>query len=440
MPGESRVRAKRTEDDDSGLKPISQSNRNKYGIPQRPTSTVSAPKRDVPPPLPPEPLRPDKVRPSDCLWAFPEEIPLTKNARPVRNAPVVDTQGRLVFYSQNKVVCLDISEDQPQIAWEYATGCHVPGAIVLDKEGCYRFHSLDGFLHCVDSQGRMVYKPCDVGEPLGFAAPIVAPTGDTIICSYEGGLILVDLDGKKQQKPYFRSRTKLDAPGVICGHTLYVGSESGFLFALDLQDTKAVSLWDQVHEVGYTGGFLNTSPAVLQDGTLVVASRDNILQGFGPDGSVLWQCRMPGQMLGSPVVDREGDIYIGCTFSRRLGEPGAFMCCVDGQTLQMRWQYEAGGMIESTPVLGEDHMLYFGDNTGMMYGLSTRRGDVRWSGKFESAIRSAAVIAKPNLLCFTLDDEVLVGVKCESGAMATDNGTGGWPKLGSDLANSGRAR
>ena len=82
----------------------------------------------------------------------------------------------------------------------------------------------------------------------------------------------------------------------------------------------------------------------------------------------------------------------------------------------------------------------FGDNTGMMYGLSTRRGDVRWSGKFEAAIRSAAVIAKPYLLCFTLDDEVLVGVKCESAAMATDNGTGGWPKLGSDWANSGRAR
>lgn len=442
MPGESRTRQKTAEEAHPGLKPISQKHLNPYGVKSGSgaSSVPPIPARRSELELPPEKLRNDMIRPDECLWAFPAQPPLNKTVRPVRNAPVVDTQGRLVFYSQNKVVCLDISEQQPQVAWEYATGCHVPGAIVLDKEGCYRFHSLDGFVHCIDNQGRMVFKPCDAGEPLGFASPIVAPSGDTLICSYEGGLTLVDLDGKKQQKPYFRSRTKLDAPGVVCNHTLYIGSENGFLFALDLEPTKGVSLWDHAHEVGYTGGFLNTSPAVLADGTLVVASRDNILQGFGPDGAVLWQCKMPGQMLGSPVVDREGEIYIGCTFSRRLGEPGAYMVCVDGQTLQVRWQYEAGGMIESTPVLGEDHMLYFGDNTGTMYGLSTRRGDCRWSGKFESAIRSAAVIAKPNVLCFTLDDEVLVGVKCESSGMATDTGSGGWPKLCSDWANSGKAR
>ncbi|MDO4550971.1 MAG: PQQ-binding-like beta-propeller repeat protein, partial [Planctomycetia bacterium] len=381
-------------------------------------------------PEPRKQVRPEMERPERCYWGFPELPPFTCDAKPNRNAPVVDPQGRMVLVSQGRLYALDISRPEPEVVWEYVINSHVPGPIVVDQENQYHIHAADGYLHCITAEGRQSYMPVQVGEPLGYAAPLVDPWGNTLISGYDGGIIRVWPDGKKQSTPYFRCRAKLDSAGVIAGNILYIGSEEGYLFAIGLEDNRGVGLWDQGKEQGYAGGFLNSSPAVTEDGIIVVAARTEKLIGFHPTGEVVFQTNVPGQLLASPVIDMNGNIYAGVSLSTRQGTQGSLVS-VDGKSYKIRWRYQAEDMVESTPVVGDDGMIYFGDNAGWLHAVYPR-GDKRWAIKFEAPIRSAGAIIAPNLLVFSLDDDVVVGVRCES----QDNASGIWPKFGHDLFHS----
>lgn len=382
---------------------------------------------------PPEPrakVRPEMDRPERCYWGFPEVPPYTVDARPMRNAPVVDSAGNLIVVSQGSLFALDVSHGEPDVVWEYILKAHVPGPVVVDADGDYHLHAMDGYLHCVTKDGKQSYMPVQVGEPLGYAAPLVDAWGNTLISDYNGGLIRVSREGRRDSRQYFRCRAKLDSAGIISGNTLYIGSEDGYLFAIDLDDAGGRLLWDQGREVGYAGGFLNSSPAVASDGIIVVSARTERLIGFRSNGEVAWVTHMPGQLLASPVIDANGHIYVGASLSTRQGGQG-YLVCVDGATHKIRWQYQAEDMVESTPVVGDDGTIYFGDNAGWLYALNAH-GDKRWSVKFESSIRSAGTIVAPRLLAFALDDDVLVGVRCESNELADSP----WPKLGRDNFHS----
>ncbi len=398
--------------------------------PQRPSvaQTPERPRYRAPEPRPQ--IRPEMNRPERCYWGFPEQPPFTCDARPMRNAPVVDEKGRMVMVSQGKLFCLDITHPEPEVVWEYLIQSHVPGPIVVDQNGDYHLHAMDGYLHMVTKDGKQSYRPVQVGEPLGYAAPIVDGWGNTLISNYNGGLIRVNSQGQKDSRPYFRSRAKFDSAGVIAGGVLYIGSEDGYLFAIDLDDAGGRSLWDQRKEVGYAGGFLNSSPAIAEDGTIIVATRAERLLGFNSVGEVLWTTYMPGQLLGSPVIDANGNIYVGASMSTRQGNVG-YLVCVDGTSHKIKWQFETEDMIESTPCIGDDGTIYFGNNAGWLYALNSF-GDKRWSAKFEAGIRSAGTIIAPQLLTFALDDDVLVGVRCESQELCEK----GWAKLGHDNFHS----
>jgi outer membrane protein assembly factor BamB len=351
----------------------------------------------------------------------------------MRNAPAVDPSGQFYLCCQDRLVALVEEGEKPKVAWEYVVGSHVPGPVVLAPDGTLRLHSADGFLHAVTPAGKQVYSPAHVGEPLGFAAPVVDAAGNTWISAYEGGLLRVNAEGKLAAKPFYRSRRKLDSTGVVLGGVLYIGSEDGYVFAIPLEAERGENLWNHSADQGYTGGFLNSSPAVSEDGgVIVVAARDETLFGFAPNGGTAWSTKVPGQVLGSPVIDPHGHIYLGVSQFPRGQEGKGFLVCVDGNSHKVRWQYPAAGPVESTPCIGDDEVIYFGDNAGTLHAVDSRGGAL-WTAKVESPSRSAAVILAPERVAFGLDDDTLVVLKCSSKSLANN----GWPKLRRTMEQSG---
>jgi outer membrane protein assembly factor BamB len=262
---------------------------------------------------------------------------------------------------------------------------------------------------------------------------VVDAAGNTYVSAYEGGLIRVDPSGRVPKRGvYFRSRQKLDSAGVIHGGVLSIGSEEGYVFAIRLDDDQGTSLWDHAAGQGCTGWYVHSWPALTADVTLVVAGRDEHLYGFAGDGHLSWRTQMPGQMLGSPVIDRFGHIYIGISQSRRGEQARGGLVCVDGNSHKIRWQYQAAGPVESTPAIGDDDIIYFGDNAGVVHALDSR-GNPQWTAQFHAAVRSAGTIFAPWRLAFGLDDETLVVLECSSSGLSP----GGWPKIGGTLAQCG---
>ncbi len=361
-------------------------------------------------------------------WAFPDHT--TNQA--LLNCPAVDDQGHIFLCTQQKLVALVLQEQQPKVLWEYFLGSHVPGPVVLGSDGNIRLHCNEGYLHCITPDGKQAWTPVEVGEPLGWAAPIVDSSGGTLISAYDGGLIRVDPEGRIPTARFFRSRQKFDSAGIIHEGILYIGSETGYLFALGIDGRRAENLWDQAADSGFTGWFINSSPLVVRGSQIVVAARDEILYGFDLSGRRIWETKVPGLMMGSPVADRNGHLYVGISQTRRGREGRGMLVCVDGNSHRVRWQYDATDMVESTPVLGSDGIIYFGDNAGVIHALDAG-GSAQWTAEIGPAIRSVGTLIAPQRLAFGADDETLVVLKCSSESLDAE----GWPKAGRTLGQSG---
>ena len=364
---------------------------------------------------------------------FPEEPPPEDEAKPLGSAPAVDSAGRIYLHSQGRLFALEEEAGQPEVRWEYVTGSHVPGPVVVSPDGTLRLHCNDGTLHCLSFEGKQIYAPANVGEPLGYAAPVADGDGNTWISALEGGLIKVDADGRiVKPGPYFRSRQKFDAAGIIHRGVLYIGSEDGYVFAVELGDQQGKNLWNHADERGYTGWYIHSAPAMTGDGILVVVGRDEHVYGFAAEGKQAWKTAMPGQLLGSPVIDRHGHIYVGVSQSMRGRQPRGVLICLDGNSHKVRWEYQAAGPVESTPVIGDDDLVYFGDNAGAIHAVDFR-GQGQWTARVETAIRSAGTILAPGRVAFGLDNETVMVLKCSSQRLAE----GGWPKIGGTLGQCG---
>ena len=350
----------------------------------------------------------------------------------MQQPPAVDDQGRIFLHAGGRLVAIEQREGKPEVCWEYVTGSHAPGPVVIAPDGSLRLHCSDGMLHFLTRDGKQINAPEEVGEPLGYAAPVVDAGGATYISAYDGGLIRVGPDGKRQ-KPgsYLRTRQKLDAPGIIHESTLYVGSEEGYIFAVELGERRGRNRWDHSAEVGHAGWYIRAGVAVTDDELLVVAGRDEHLYGFHPDGRTAFRTLMPGQMLGSPVIDRLGHIYVGISQAERGKKPAGLLVCLDGNSHKVRWQYQAAGPVEATPVIGDDDVIYLGDNEGLIHAVDFS-GSGKWTAQVESPVRSAGTIVGPGRVAFGQDNETLIVLECSSKALAV----AGWPKFGRTLANS----
>ncbi len=114
-----------------------------------------------------------------------------------------------------------------------------------------------------------------------------------------------------ENRAFLRSPVQFNSTGILFDKTLYVGGEDQFVHAIDLTKPRGRELWDESENHGRTGWYINSAIAMLSDHTLIVASRDDHLYNFALDGTLRWKVHLPGQALGSPVVDAQNRIYVG---------------------------------------------------------------------------------------------------------------------------------
>ena len=254
--------------------------------------------------------------PGKVMWVYPKQIPgQSYSTAPLRGCPVTLDKNQFAACLGRNLVALEWKTSGLETLWEYDAGGHIPGSPVMGNDGLIRIHSGDGWLHAIDKSGYRDWEPVPVGEPLGWAAPVVDLEGNTYISAYGGGLLKVTGRGNFSNKPFFRTRQKFDSTGLIYQGVLYIGCEDAFVYAIELGGDKGRNVWDQLSDLGKTAWFINSAPALAPDSTIVVAGRDENLYGFHRDGKLAWKLHIPGQMLASPVIGERR--YL------RRGEPGS---------------------------------------------------------------------------------------------------------------------
>jgi outer membrane protein assembly factor BamB len=178
----------------------------------------------------------------------------------------------------------------------------------------------------------------------------------------------------------------LSSPTIGPDGTVYVGSEDGRLFAVDIDGNLR---WTHTADA-----FLYSSPAVSADGnTIFVGSGDGVLYALGRDGSELWSFEttgfglMGGAIFASPAIGIDGTVYLGA-----LNDPNLY--ALDPNDGNVKWirrfehpfdeDYPQTGTVLdwpfASPVVGADGTIYqrllFEPN---LYAIDPNTGSIIWS-------------------------------------------------------------
>lgn len=170
------------------------------------------------------------------------------------------------------------------------------------------------------------------------------------------------------------------SPAVAADGTVYVGSDDGYLYALNPNGRLR---WRY-----HTGAAVESSPAIALDGTVYVGSNDNYVYALNPSGSLKWRFFTIGMVHSSPAIAVDGTIYVNADCIRGYNEQGEAIVSADNPLLYalcpdgtQRWSYTLGtfprGTAHSSPAVGDDGTVYIGTPTGEILALNPD-GSRKW--------------------------------------------------------------
>lgn len=200
-------------------------------------------------------------------------------------------------------------------------------------------------------------------------------------------------------------------PGPVIAQdgSVLAASNGGVLHALDPRTGADRWIFDGG---GSYGVDTSTSPAVLDDGTILWPGPGPALYGLSPAGRLLWTVPREGQVLSPAVVGRTAyvadasgalvayDLPRGSEPRRRwtleIGSPSYSSPAVGadgtvyaasgmrlvavadrGTSARIRWSFRTPSLIEVSPAVGADDTVVIGSNDRDEYGLGPD-GQVRW--------------------------------------------------------------
>jgi outer membrane protein assembly factor BamB len=169
----------------------------------------------------------------------------------------------------------------PVVKWTFQTSGGIYASPVVSRGRIY-VNSADGTLYALNLQGRVLWTS-QVGRHLDGAlhasSPAIGPDGT------------VYLAGCIHCNSYDRS-----AP------------PEGILYAL----TPGGQLkWNLTISNSGEGVDTLTSPTIGPDGTIYVSDVGFRVVAVSPDGTLKWQFRTNGEVVGSPAVAPDGTVYVG---------------------------------------------------------------------------------------------------------------------------------
>ncbi len=236
---------------------------------------------------------------------------------------------------------------------------------------------------------------------------------------------------------------------------IYIGAEDGNLYCLDdlgelnwiydintaVVGSPAVGYYWMVYAAGQDGwlyaiddyGYLNwthktdapiySTPVVGYDGKIYICSEDGLMYALDADGSELWTfttqgpANLNGAIFATPVIDRNGTVYIG-----GLYEPNLY--ALDANSGNVKWICNFGaiepnkGQIVTSPAIGPNGMIYQTlVRDPNLYAVDPCTGNILWSASLRlpndmnSSGWSSPVVGSDGTIYVSFDDPYLRAVE-----------------------------
>ncbi len=132
-----------------------------------------------------------------------------------------------------------------------------------------------------------------------------------------------------------------------------------------------------------------SSTAAIVDGVVYVGSDEGVLYALDlVSGQLRWKCEIGEPIESSPTVVSRLVIF---------GDDAGVLHACDARTGTLRWKFETDGRIVSSAVCHEDHIV-FGSYDGYLYCLQIADGKLVWKYSAEERVHSTPALANGHAL------------------------------------------
>ena len=177
------------------------------------------------------------------------------------------------------------------------------------------------------------------------------------------------------------------------------------------------------------------SPVIDDDGNIYIGSR--ALYAIYPNGTLKWKYYTNYHIESAPAIDEEGVIYFGTVW----GNPYLFAVYMSNGTL--KWKYYSGDSIFSSPAIGADGCIYFGNDgsgsppySGFINALYPN-GTLKWRYKTNHFVHSEPAIGDDGIVYCGSHDGYLYALYPNNGSLKWKYKTGDWVARGPSIADDG---
>ncbi len=315
----------------------------------------------------------------------------------------------------------DADGEEPKEMWNFEIGVGFSnGRPAIGPDGTIYMSGLDAKLYALNEDGTLKWPPFNLGDNNDYM-PGVDPNTGTIYSDIAGNsIVAINPDGTEKWRLLINADFD-STPVVGPDGTIYFGSDGApnAIFAVNPNGTLR---WQF-----NTGSEVDTIPALSPDGTVVYAvSNDdrlyavNISSNPAIDGTLRWTFPIlaeSAEVNSSPTVNpTDGTIYVGSD------DQNVYAINPDG-TQKWRFNPGTGSDIESTPALAIDpsdgnYTVYIGSDDSYVYALNASTGGLKW--RFDTG---AQVISSPVV---DLDGTIYVGSDDGRVYAINPNGTQKW--------------
>ncbi|MBS3816269.1 MAG: PQQ-like beta-propeller repeat protein [Candidatus Thermoplasmatota archaeon] len=145
------------------------------------------------------------------------------------------------------------------------------------------------------------------------------------------------------------------------------------------------------------GGDLLSSPSLDKDGNIYIGASNKVLYAVNPNGTERWSFGTDFSISSSPAVGENGTIYLGSDKLYALDPNGT-----------ERWNFSTNNAIHSSPCIGGDGTIYIGDGElsgwgARLYAVSPS-GDEIWNYSVNDMIYSSPAVGGDGTVYFGSHD------------------------------------
>ena len=244
------------------------------------------------------------------IWCY--EIPSN-----VFSSPCLVDDMTVVVGSMNKVIYA-IEEYSGNVRWMFETGGEVWSSPSYNGNEIF-IGSDDGFLYCLDIDGRLLWK--------------------------------TKLNGKvRSSSPCLSSDEEKE------GSSVFIGTSNGGMFCLN-QSTGTINWSKEISKP------VMASPATTKDKVFFAASDKRIYCFRVKDGSRMWDFETGDKIWSSPSVSEYDSImFFGSLDSHIYG--------IDINTGQQTWKFPTMNIVDASAAIASN-MIFIGSRDGLLYVFGT---------------------------------------------------------------------